>query len=192
MPFDSIPELLDEIRAGRMVVVLDDEDRENEGDLIMAASKVRPEDVNFMAREARGLICLALTRERCRQLALPPVVGFQVHSGPVQMIGPNRTLVIGSLQELSDRSIQERLWCSLGAPEVSSLEEAVERLFTDSGLGMLLEKRQSGYGGDTEYALAVLRTQVRKINARRSPSAIIDDPEMVRCGFRACRATIPP
>jgi 3,4-dihydroxy 2-butanone 4-phosphate synthase/GTP cyclohydrolase II len=72
--FAPVPELLDEIRAGRMVVVLDDEDRENEGDLIMAASKVRPEDVNFMAREARGLICLALTRERCRQLALPPMV----------------------------------------------------------------------------------------------------------------------
>jgi 3,4-dihydroxy 2-butanone 4-phosphate synthase/GTP cyclohydrolase II len=74
MNFHSIPELLDEIRAGRMVVVLDDEDRENEGDLIMAASLVRPEDINFMAREARGLICLALTRERCRQLALKPMV----------------------------------------------------------------------------------------------------------------------
>ena len=74
MSFATIPELVDELRAGRMVVVLDDEDRENEGDLVMAASRVRPEDVNFMAREARGLICLALTRERCRQLALPPMV----------------------------------------------------------------------------------------------------------------------
>jgi 3,4-dihydroxy 2-butanone 4-phosphate synthase/GTP cyclohydrolase II len=69
-----IPDLLDDIRAGRMVVILDDEDRENEGDLIMAASKVRPEDINFMARHARGLICLALTRERCRQLDLPLMV----------------------------------------------------------------------------------------------------------------------
>jgi 3,4-dihydroxy 2-butanone 4-phosphate synthase / GTP cyclohydrolase II len=74
MPFSSIPDLLDDIRAGRMVVILDDEDRENEGDLIMAASKVRPEDINFMARHARGLICLALTRERCRQLDLPLMV----------------------------------------------------------------------------------------------------------------------
>jgi 3,4-dihydroxy 2-butanone 4-phosphate synthase/GTP cyclohydrolase II len=74
MPFSPIPELLDEIRAGRMVVVLDDEDRENEGDLIMAASRVRPEDVNFMVREARGLVCLSLTRERCRQLGLQPMV----------------------------------------------------------------------------------------------------------------------
>ena len=74
MSFAPIPELLEEIRAGRMVVVVDDEDRENEGDLIMAATLVRPEDVNFMARHARGLICLSLTRERCAQLRLPPMV----------------------------------------------------------------------------------------------------------------------
>jgi 3,4-dihydroxy 2-butanone 4-phosphate synthase/GTP cyclohydrolase II len=74
MPFASVPELLAEIRAGRMVVMLDDEERENEGDLIMAAEKVRPEDINFMAREARGLICLALTKQRCEQLRLPPMV----------------------------------------------------------------------------------------------------------------------
>jgi 3,4-dihydroxy 2-butanone 4-phosphate synthase/GTP cyclohydrolase II len=74
MAFDSIPDILADIRAGRMVVILDDEDRENEGDLIMAAEKVRPEDVNFMVREARGLVCLALTAERCRQLGLRPMV----------------------------------------------------------------------------------------------------------------------
>lgn len=71
---NTIPELLEDIRAGRMVVVMDDEDRENEGDLIMAASKVRPEDINFMARFGRGLICLPLTRERCHQLNLPLMV----------------------------------------------------------------------------------------------------------------------
>lgn len=71
---NTIPELIDDIRAGRMVVLMDDEDRENEGDLIMAASKVRPEDVNFMARYGRGLICLPLTRERCHQLRLPLMV----------------------------------------------------------------------------------------------------------------------
>lgn len=74
MPFAPIPELLDEIRAGRMVVIVDDEDRENEGDLIMAAELVRPQDVNFMVTHARGLVCLSLTRERCRQLGLPPMV----------------------------------------------------------------------------------------------------------------------
>ncbi len=74
MPFSPIPEILADIAAGRMVVILDDEDRENEGDLIMAASKVRPEDINFMARHARGLICLGLTRERCRRLGIGPMV----------------------------------------------------------------------------------------------------------------------
>jgi 3,4-dihydroxy 2-butanone 4-phosphate synthase/GTP cyclohydrolase II len=74
MSFASIPELLEEIRAGRMVVIVDDEDRENEGDLIMAAELVRPQDINFMVTHARGLVCLSLTRERCRQLGLPPMV----------------------------------------------------------------------------------------------------------------------
>jgi 3,4-dihydroxy 2-butanone 4-phosphate synthase/GTP cyclohydrolase II len=74
MSFTPIPELLEEIRAGRMVVIVDDEDRENEGDLIMAAELVRPQDINFMVTHARGLVCLSLTRERCRQLGLPPMV----------------------------------------------------------------------------------------------------------------------
>jgi len=74
MAFSPVPELLDEIRAGRMVIMLDDEDRENEGDLIMAASLARPEDINFMATHARGLICLAMEEERCRRLRLPPMV----------------------------------------------------------------------------------------------------------------------
>jgi 3,4-dihydroxy 2-butanone 4-phosphate synthase/GTP cyclohydrolase II len=74
MSFATIPEILDEIRAGRMVVIVDDEDRENEGDLIMAAEKVRPEDVNFMVREGRGLVCLPLTQAHCRQLGLKPMV----------------------------------------------------------------------------------------------------------------------
>lgn len=74
MSFAPIHELLDEIRAGRMVVIVDDEDRENEGDLIMAAELVRPQDINFMVTHARGLVCLSLTRERCQQLGLPPMV----------------------------------------------------------------------------------------------------------------------
>src|SRR6201996_9631875 len=71
---NSTDEILADLRAGRMVVIMDDEDRENEGDLIMAAERVRPEDVNFMARYGRGLICLTLTRERCAQLRLPLMV----------------------------------------------------------------------------------------------------------------------
>jgi 3,4-dihydroxy 2-butanone 4-phosphate synthase/GTP cyclohydrolase II len=71
---DDIADIIADFRAGKMVVIMDDEDRENEGDLIMAAELVRPEDINFMARHARGLICLTLTAERCRQLRLPPMV----------------------------------------------------------------------------------------------------------------------
>jgi 3,4-dihydroxy 2-butanone 4-phosphate synthase/GTP cyclohydrolase II len=71
---NSTDEILAELRQGRMVVVMDDEDRENEGDLILAADSVRPEDINFMARYGRGLICLTLTRERCKQLRLPLMV----------------------------------------------------------------------------------------------------------------------
>ena len=64
MSFAPVEEIIEEIRAGRMVVIVDDEDRENEGDLIMAASLVRPTDVNFMVTHARGLVCLSLTPER--------------------------------------------------------------------------------------------------------------------------------
>jgi 3,4-dihydroxy 2-butanone 4-phosphate synthase/GTP cyclohydrolase II len=73
-PLNSIEEILADIAAGRMVVIMDDEDRENEGDLVMAAQKVRAEDINFMARFGRGLICLTLTAERCKQLRLPLMV----------------------------------------------------------------------------------------------------------------------
>jgi len=69
-PFATIEEAIEEIRQGRMVVVCDDEDRENEGDLTMAAQFVTPEAINFMAKEGRGLICLALTPERCDELGL--------------------------------------------------------------------------------------------------------------------------
>ena len=70
MKLNTIPELIEDLRAGRMIVLIDDEDRENEGDLVMAASKVRPEDINFMAHHGRGLICMPITRERCEQLNL--------------------------------------------------------------------------------------------------------------------------
>jgi 3,4-dihydroxy 2-butanone 4-phosphate synthase/GTP cyclohydrolase II len=74
MALNSTEEIIADLRQGKMVIVMDDEDRENEGDLLMAATHVRPEDINFMARYGRGLICLTLTRERCRQLNLPLMV----------------------------------------------------------------------------------------------------------------------
>jgi 3,4-dihydroxy 2-butanone 4-phosphate synthase / GTP cyclohydrolase II len=72
--FTDIESAIEEIRAGRMVVVVDDEDRENEGDLTIAAAKVTPEVINFMATYGRGLICLAMTPERLDDLCLPPMV----------------------------------------------------------------------------------------------------------------------
>src|ERR1700721_96548 len=72
-PFTDVPGALDEIRAGRMVIVVDDEDRENEGDLTLAAEHVTPDAINFMARYGRGLICLTLTEERADHLRLFPM-----------------------------------------------------------------------------------------------------------------------
>ncbi len=72
--FNTIPEAIDDIRAGKYIVVVDDEDRENEGDLIMAAEKVTPETINFFARHGRGLICVCLAEDRIQQLRLHPMV----------------------------------------------------------------------------------------------------------------------
>jgi len=74
MKLNTVEELVEDIRQGKMVILMDDEDRENEGDLVIAAEQVRPEDINFMATNARGLICLTLTQERCKFLGLPPMV----------------------------------------------------------------------------------------------------------------------
>jgi len=73
MAIAPIPELVAELAAGRMVILVDEEDRENEGDLVLAADHVTPEAINFMAKFGRGLICLTLTRERCERLQLPPM-----------------------------------------------------------------------------------------------------------------------
>ncbi len=74
MTLSPITDIITDLKAGRMVVLVDEEDRENEGDLVLAAEYVTPEAINFMARHARGLICLTLTEERCRALELPPMV----------------------------------------------------------------------------------------------------------------------
>jgi len=74
MALNSTEEIIEDLRQGKMVIIMDDEDRENEGDLVIAADKVTPEAINFMAKYGRGLICLTLTRERCQQLRLPLMV----------------------------------------------------------------------------------------------------------------------
>ncbi|KKD62346.1 3,4-dihydroxy-2-butanone 4-phosphate synthase [Grimontia sp. AD028] len=74
MPISSAAEIIEDIRQGRMVILMDDEDRENEGDLIIAAEKITPEAINFMATYGRGLICLTMTKDRCQRLGLPLMV----------------------------------------------------------------------------------------------------------------------
>lgn len=74
MPISTAKEIIEDIRQGKMVILMDDEDRENEGDLIIAAEKITPQDINFMATFGRGLICLTLTKARCQQLDLPLMV----------------------------------------------------------------------------------------------------------------------
>lgn len=74
MPFATIEQAIEEIREGHIVIVVDDEDRENEGDLVCAAEKVTPDIINFMSKHGRGLICLPMTEERCDYLQLPPQV----------------------------------------------------------------------------------------------------------------------
>lgn len=82
---NTIPELIEDIKAGKMIILVDDEDRENEGDLIVAADHITPEAVNFMSREARGLICLSLASEQIQRLGLPLMVRDDMN------FSPNRT-----------------------------------------------------------------------------------------------------
>ncbi len=74
MALNTTEEIIEDLRQGKMVIIMDDEDRENEGDLVIAADKVTPDAINFMAKYGRGLICLTLTKERCQQLRLPLMV----------------------------------------------------------------------------------------------------------------------
>jgi len=81
---NTIPEAIEAIRRGELVVVVDDEDRENEGDFIVASEKITPEIINFMTIHARGLICVALTEKRCKELDLELMVGKNTSSNETQ------------------------------------------------------------------------------------------------------------
>lgn len=79
---NAIPEILEDLKKGNMVIVVDDEDRENEGDIVMSASFIRPEHINFMAKYARGLICVPMEEERLLRLGLEPMLQDRISSGP--------------------------------------------------------------------------------------------------------------
>ena len=98
-PFASIDEAIAVVRAGRMIVVVDDEDRENEGDLTMAAAKVTPEAINFMARFGRGLICLAMTPERPMSHYSPLTV--EVRVSPTGQATPQPGDLRGAAREVA-------------------------------------------------------------------------------------------
>ena len=84
-PFAGIEEALQDIRLGRMVIVVDDEDRENEGDLTCAAEKITPEIINFMITRGRGLLCLSMTPDRLEELQIPLMVADWKSSRPLSM-----------------------------------------------------------------------------------------------------------
>jgi 3,4-dihydroxy 2-butanone 4-phosphate synthase/GTP cyclohydrolase II len=100
--FANIEDIIADIKDGKMVIMLDDEDRENEGDLIIAASKVRPENINFMVTHGRGLLCLTLSRERCDQLQLPLMVSETDHQQ-----GTNFTISIDAATGISSGASAE-------------------------------------------------------------------------------------
>ena len=101
---DSIEEAIDDFREGKFIIVVDDEDRENEGDLIMAAEKITPEQVNFMLKNARGVLCAPITLERCDELGLPKQV-----SDNTSVLGTPFTVTVDKLEGCSTGvSIQDR------------------------------------------------------------------------------------
>jgi 3,4-dihydroxy 2-butanone 4-phosphate synthase/GTP cyclohydrolase II len=120
MHFDSIPDAIAEIRKGRMVIVTDDADRENEGDLVMAASKITPAAVNFMAKYGRGLICAPITEERARQLGLQRMVAHnrEMHKTDFTVsVDAARGITTGISSK--DRALTIKL---LGSPDSASSE----------------------------------------------------------------------
>src|ERR1039458_2711375 len=97
LQFDTVDDVVNDIRAGRMVIVTDDADRENEGDLVMAAEKVTPDAINFMTKHGRGLICVPISNERAEQLGLQ------------RMVAQNREMYRTDFTEIGRASCRERV-----------------------------------------------------------------------------------
>ena len=103
MALNSTAEIIEDIKLGKMVILMDDEDRENEGDIIMAAEHVTPEAINFMVKHARGLVCLPMTAERCQRLNLPLMVDLNK-----AQFSTNFTVSIEAAQGLGEDRIAAR------------------------------------------------------------------------------------
>ena len=120
---DSIEEALEDFKQGKFVIVVDDEDRENEGDLIMAAEKVTPEAVNFMLKNARGVLCVPMTKERCKELDL----GVQVEDN-TSMLGTPFTITVDKLEGCSTGvSIDDRCATIRALADPDSVPETIGR-----------------------------------------------------------------
>ena len=130
-----VTDIVAELKAGRMVVLVDEEDRENEGDLILAAEHVTPEAINFMAKHARGLICLTLTEGHCRQIDLPLMVRCALACAPAQAHAEVRAVAHhvtampggqGAAREFCDLLLMARgHYAGLLAGHLTTLDDAV-------------------------------------------------------------------
>ncbi|MBK1810386.1 bifunctional 3,4-dihydroxy-2-butanone-4-phosphate synthase/GTP cyclohydrolase II [Clostridium sp. YIM B02505] len=151
MKFNSIEEAIEDIKAGKMIVVVDDEDRENEGDLIIAAEKVTPEAINFMARFGRGLICMPVTGERLRKLNILPMVEKNTDSHETAF-----TVSIDAAETSTGISAYERADTVLKVIDPSSSEMDFKR----PGHMFPLEAKEGGVlkrAGHTEAAVDLAR-----------------------------------
>ncbi|MEA4827273.1 MAG: 3,4-dihydroxy-2-butanone-4-phosphate synthase, partial [Clostridium sp.] len=159
--FNTIEEAIKDIRDGKMIVVVDDEERENEGDLLMAAEKVTPESINFMAKYARGLICMPMTKERLMQLDLGQMVSKNTDSK-----GTAFTVSIDSVETTTGISAYERAMTVSKAVDLESKPEDFQR----PGHIFPLQAREGGVlkrAGHTEAAVDLAKL------AGLSPAGVI-------------------
>jgi 3,4-dihydroxy 2-butanone 4-phosphate synthase/GTP cyclohydrolase II len=176
MPFSPIPEILDQLKLGKMIVLVDDEDRENEGDLVIAADQCTPEAINFMVTHARGVVCLSLTEERCDKLRLHPQTDLntaQMGTAFTVTIDAHKRFGVGTGVSAKDRAM---------TIQVAIAEDAQPQDLNRPGHINPLRAREGGVlvrSGQTEGSVDLARM------AGLKPAAVIcevmrDDGEMMR------------
>jgi 3,4-dihydroxy 2-butanone 4-phosphate synthase / GTP cyclohydrolase II len=176
MPFSPIPEILEELKAGKMIVLVDDEDRENEGDLVVAADQCTPQAINFMVKHARGVVCLSLTEERCDKLRLHPQTDMntaQLGTAFTVTVDAHKRFGVGTGVSAKDRAT---------TIQVAIAEDAQPQDLNRPGHINPLRARDGGVlvrSGQTEGSVDLARM------AGLKPAAVIceimrDDGEMMR------------
>jgi 3,4-dihydroxy 2-butanone 4-phosphate synthase / GTP cyclohydrolase II len=176
MPFSPIPEILEELKVGKMIVLVDDEDRENEGDLVIAADKCTPAAINFMVKHARGVVCLSLTEERCDKLRLHPQTDLntaQMGTAFTVTVDAHKRFGVGTGVSAKDRAT---------TIQVAIAEDAQPQDLNRPGHINPLRSREGGVlvrSGQTEGSVDLARM------AGLKPAAVIcevmrDDGDMMR------------